>query len=336
MRYYLLTLTDPLTKKPPVDAAGRPIGPFDTSKTPGRGLHIEFDVITTGLDIVNSGTMLAIYGLPVDVLKQSVKLQGCQVSLLAGFSKGLPLANEEQRGEIIYGEVFSAYANWIGTNQSLNLIINPTVRKNADGQPLGLSVYGRKGELLGNVIARSLREIYPKKKIVCTVSEKLVLPEDCPWTYQPDVASLAMAVRSLSIALMRDNTYAGVGIVMHSDMIRIYDNTSIDWSFAKAIQPYELVGQPTWIEPFVMTFKCPLRGDIHCGDIVALPQDFMSGPTGILMTNTTPFGSMAKDNVIFSGKFLIRSVRHIGSYLVADGDAWVTIFEGIADNWKTA
>lgn len=44
MRYYRLEIINPKTGKPPVDCNGKPIGPFDTSKTPGCGLHVEFDV----------------------------------------------------------------------------------------------------------------------------------------------------------------------------------------------------------------------------------------------------------------------------------------------------
>ncbi len=66
--------------------------------------------------------MLTIYGLPIDMLKQSVSLQGCLVRMKAGFVEGLPLANPQQQGEVIYGEIYLAYANWIGTNQTLNLV----------------------------------------------------------------------------------------------------------------------------------------------------------------------------------------------------------------------
>ncbi|WP_324028580.1 hypothetical protein GC087_14420 [Pantoea sp. JZ2] len=335
MRYYHLKITDPKTGKPPVDAYGNPVGPFDTSNTPGRGLHIEFDVMITGLDTVSSGTMLAIYGLPIDVLRQSVKLHGCQVSLIAGFTKGLPLADEHQQGEIINGDIYSAYANWVGTNQSLNLIINPAIRRLDNGKPLRISDNGRKGEKLGDVLTRALSKIYTRKKIICTVSNNLILPEDCSLEYGSDVSSLAIAVRSLSIATMRDNNYLGVGITMQSDTIRIYDNASVSWGTPKAIQGYELIGQPTWSEPFVMTFKCPLRGDLRCGDVIEMPQGMISGPSSVLMMNTTPYSAVPKDNVIFSGEFLITSVRHIGAFLVADGDAWATVYEAIAENWTS-
>lgn len=336
MRYYLLTITDPKTGKPPVDASGNPIGPFDTSKTPGRGLHIEFDAMITGLDVVSSGTMLAIYGLPMDMLRQSVRLHGCQVSLIAGFQKGLPLANEFQQGEIIIGDIYSAYANWVGTNQSLNLIINPTIRRLENGKPLRISDHGKKGERLGDVLTRALSKIYSRKKIICTVNKNLILPEDSPLEYGADISSLAIAVRSLSIAIMRDNSYRGVGITLQSDTIRIYDNTSVGWETPKAIQGYELIGQPTWSEPFVITFKCPLRGDLRCGDVVEMPQGMISGPSSVLMVNTSPYHALPKDNVFFSGKFQIISVRHIGAFLVADGDAWSTVYEAIGQNWVSS
>lgn len=99
MRYYRLEIINPKTGKPPVDCNGKPIGPFDTSKTPGCGLHIEFDVQVTGLDVVNSGTMLAIYGLPLDMLKQSVNLQGCIVRMRGGFSEGLLWPTLSSRGK---------------------------------------------------------------------------------------------------------------------------------------------------------------------------------------------------------------------------------------------
>lgn len=103
MRYYRLEIINPKTGKPPVDSNGKPIGPFDTNETPGCGLHVEFDFEVTGLDVVCSGTMLTIYGLPIDMLKQSVSLQGCLVRMKAGFVQGLPLANKDQQGEVIYG-----------------------------------------------------------------------------------------------------------------------------------------------------------------------------------------------------------------------------------------
>ncbi|EEP89162.1 hypothetical protein [Yersinia kristensenii] len=331
MRYYRLEIVDPKTGKPPVDSKGRAIGPFDTSRTPGYGLHIEFDVVITGLDTVSSGTLLTIYGLPIEMLQQSVNLQGCLVKMFAGFTAGLPLAKPDQQGEIIYGEIYIAYANWIGMNQTLNLVINPIPRKTDDGKPVALKGEGRMGEKLGDVLVRALREAYPRKIIECSVSDNLVLPE--PWTgTYTDIGSLAILVRNASIVMMRKANYSGVDITMLSDRIRIYDSASTNWDKPKKIERNELIGQPTWIKPFTVSFKCPLRGDIRCSDVVELPQGLYSGASSILMTNTTAPSVISRNATTFSGKFLIRSVRHIGAYLTADGDAWVTVFEAYSEN----
>ncbi|WP_063102159.1 hypothetical protein [Escherichia coli] len=332
MRYYRLEIINPKTGKPPVCQNGDPIGPFDTTRMLGCGLHVEFDFEVTGLDVVRSGTMLAIYGLPIDMLKQSVNLAGCLVRMKAGFVAGLPLANKDQQGEIIYGEVYLAYANWIGTNQTLNLVINPTVCKTDDGKPFFIEGDGRTGEKVGEVISRALQKAFPNKLIDCTVSDSLVLPESWNGTYE-DIGSLAMVLRSASIAMMRDEKYSGIAISILSDKIRIYDNASAKWGEPKTIHAHELIGQPTWIAPFTVSFKCPLRGDIRCGDVVKLPEGLYSGAASIVMANTTAPSVISKNSTTFTGKFLVKSVRHIGSYLTADGDAWVTVFEAYAENW---
>lgn len=332
MRYYRLEIINPKTGKPPVDSNGKPIGPFDTSETPGCGLHVEFDFEVTGLDVVCSGTMLTIYGLPIDMLKQSVSLQGGLVRMKAGFVQGLPLANKDQQGEVIYGEIYLAYANWIGTNQTLNLVINPSIRKTDDGKPFSIEGLGEAGERVGDVLVRALQKAYPNKLIDCTVSDNLVLPE--PWTGKyTEIGSLAMVVKNASIAMMRNERYSGIAISILSDRIRIYDNASAKWGEPKTIHAHELVGQPTWIAPFTVSFKCPMRGDIRCGDVVNLPEGLYSGAASIVMANTMAPGVISKNSTTFTGKFLVKSVRHIGSYLTADGDAWVTVFEAYAENW---
>lgn len=241
MRYYRLEIINPKTGKPPVDSNGNTIGPFDTSRTPGCGLHVEFDVEVAGLDVVNSGTMLTIYGLPIDMLKQSVSLQGCLVRMKAGFVEGLPLANPQQQGEVIYGEIYLAYANWIGTNQTLNPVINPTVRKTDDGKPFSIEGEGLKGEKVSDVISRALQKAFPNKLIDCTVSDSLVLPEPWKGTYD-NIGSLAMVVRSASIAMMRNERYSGVAISILSDRIRIYDNVSANWGEPKQFMPMNWSG----------------------------------------------------------------------------------------------
>lgn len=329
MRYYRLEILDK-NGKPAFDGNGNQIGPFDTSETPGRGLHIEFDALIAGYDVVSSGTAIVIYGLPISMINQSVQLRGYQLTLEAGFTSGLPLENEAQKGLIISGEIYSPYANWEGTNQTMNLIVNPSPQLNDKGQPFTITLDGKRGEKLGDVVKRALTAAYPTFIIEVSISDKLVLAEDGVAVYNRP-GQLASLLRSQSFGMINDDTYSGVQVVMQKGVIRVFDNLSVGEAGAILIAPQELTGQPTWIETIKVSFKCPMRADLRCGDVVELPENIISGPTSILSVNTDSSYAMLRNSVNFSGKFLITSVRHVGQYLSPDSsNAWVTIYEGVA------
>lgn len=328
MRYYRIEIIDK-DGNTPLDSAGNPIGPFDTSETPGRGLQIEFDALITGYDVVNAGTLIVISGLPITMLSQSVQLSGCQVNIYAGFSDGLPLANPSQQGMIISGQIYNKYANWIGTHQTMNLVVNPSPLLNDVGQKRSITLDGKKGEALSDVLQRSLKLAFPDFDIYISISDKLVLAEDAPGVY-PRLGQLAVAVRSHSCSAINTDDYTGVQMVMQNRAIRVFDNTTADGA-GIPILPQELVGQPSWIGLASVSFKCPMRADLRCGDIVSLPQDIISGPGALLSVNTERSLSMLRNTVNFTGNFLITSVRHVGDYLNPDSNnAWNTIYEAVA------
>lgn len=327
MKYYLLEITDE-NGNTPVDGEGNPIGPFDTSKTPGAGLQLEFDALITGYDVVSSGTSIALYGVPISMLRESANLAGYQISLTAGFISGLPLANEDQCGLIIQGVIFNPYGNWMGTHQSLNLIVNPSAVLNDKGQEIAITVDGKKGDLFSDVLMRALKTAYPKFQIEISISDKLVLQEDGKGVY-PRLAQLAASMRSQSYYVINDQSYSGVQMVMQGNSIRVFDNTSGNGSAIK-ILPHELLGQPTWIGINTISFKCPLRSDLRLADEIELPVNIISGPGELLAVNSERSYSSMRDKVSFSGKFQINSVRHVGDYLSADNsNSWVTIYEAL-------
>lgn len=331
MRYYRLEITDK-DGRPAFARDGTPIGPFDTSDRPGYGLHIAFDALIAGYDVISSGTAIAIYGLPITMLSQSVQLSGYQVNLYAGFSKGLPLANAAQSGPlpIISGLIYNPYANWIGTEQSLNFIVNPSPLLNGNGQGFSITLDGKKGEKVSDVLRRALTASFPNSTINIEISDLLVLPEDWPAVYHR-MGQLASVIRGQSFSMIRSDSYSGVQIVMQNGMIRVFDNITAGENGGIKILPQELIGQPTWLGVVSMSFKCPLRADLHCGDVVELPENIISGPTSILSVNSDRSYAMLRNTVNFSGKFLITSVRHVGQYLSPDSsNAWVTIYEAIA------
>lgn len=328
MKYYKLEITDK-NGKTPLDAAGNPIGPFDSSLTPGAALQIEFDALITGYDVVNSGTNIALYGVPITMLRESAQLAGCQLDLIAGFSAGLPLANPNQAGLILSGQIYNPYANWLGTHQSLNFIVNPSPLLNDKGQAASITLDGRKGEKLSDVLTRALKAAYPGFTIEIEISDKLVLTESSAGVYTR-LTQLATTIRSQSFSFINRDDYTGIQMVMQDKIIRVFDNSK---SAAGGIQilPQELIGQPTWIGPVSVSFKCPMRATVRCGDVVELPQNIISGPGALLAVNSERSYSSYREQVNFSGKFLITSVRQVGNYLNPDNsNSWVTIYEAVA------
>lgn len=328
MKYYRLEITDK-DGNTPLDAAGNSIGPFDSSLTPGAGLHIEFDALITGYDVVSSGTQIALYGVPVTMLRESAQLAGCQIELTAGFTAGLPLANPLQAGPIISGQIYNPFANWMGTHQSLNFIVNPSPLLNDKGQATSITMDGKKGEKLSDVLTRALATAYPGFTLEITISDLLVLAEDGVGVYNR-LTQLAATLRSQSFSIINRDDYTGVQMVMQNRTIRVFDSTPGD---AGGIQilPQELIGQPTWIGPVSVSFKCPLRADLRCGDMVELPQNIISGPGALLAVNSDRSYSSLRTQVNFTGAFLITSVRHVGEYLNPDNsNSWVTIYEAVA------
>ncbi|AMH00948.1 hypothetical protein AL485_18255 [Serratia liquefaciens] len=332
MRRYRLDIFDK-NGNIPKSQDGTPIGPFDTNDSPGRGLHIEFDALITGYDVVNSGTVITIFGLPISMISQSVNLVGGRVILQAGFASGLPLANDTQYGPIIMGEIYNAYGNWVGTNQALSLVINPAPLPNTEAEK-GITLVGREGDKLGDVLGNALKKAYPKFNVDVSISDEIVLSESPAAVYE-NLEELATVARSMSQAVIKDEGYLGIQISAQCSGIRVFDNYKVESAPIKGILSHELIGQPTWVDYQTVSFKCPLRKDLRNGDVVDLPINIVSGPASILSVNSPQSLSSQRNDVTFSGRFLISSVRHVGQYLTADGsNAWVTIIEAYGLNPK--
>lgn len=326
MRYYRIEITDS-AGNPVVDSDGNLIGPYDSSNNAAGAMNISFDALITAADVASAGTMLTIYGIPLSVLSQSVNLWQCRLTLFAGFSGGLPLENESQSGVILQGSIINPYGNWEGTFQSLNLIIAPSDILNDVGQPLSITVDGKKGEKLSDVLLRALTKTYSGHAIDISISDNLVLVEDFIGVCNR-LSQLAVATRSTSKKLLNQSGYLGVQMVQQQGRILVFDNLSSNG--VVEIKPQELIGQPTWIELNVISFKTPMRADLIVSDVVTLPIDIFDNGSSVLSVGSEQAFMSQKQKLNFSGKFLIKSVRHVGEYRNSSGGAWVTITEAYA------
>ncbi|QBY43969.1 hypothetical protein QE197_10880 [Arsenophonus nasoniae] len=332
MRYYRLTILKD-GKSIPVNVGGQnvTIGPFDTSKTPSYGLHIEFDILIQGWNTVTSGTVITIFGLPVEVLNQSINFEGCQVTLEGGFQAGLPLSNPKQNGVILQGKVYTAYANWLGTNQCLMLSVTPQQFDQVLGSfPIKpITITGKLNDKLSDVLNNALKNAYPDYKIEITISDELVLTEDIDGVYPGGLSQLAGQMRSYSRGLYQNAAYDGVRTTIQDSKIKLWDNAYIPQKIQTiSIKFEELIGQPTWVEVNTISFKCPMRADIRVGDYIQLSKNPYTSQGRVFFGGSSQVYNYAREKINFSGYFQIRSVRHIGQYLNADANnAWVTIYE---------
>src|SRR5579875_2215617 len=142
MRYYSIIISDPATGQVLVpDPVTRKFtrvepGPLAATYTslagnPALGvtlpgaLNIELDVPVSPMSTPLAGSYLRVWGISLQEIAQWNDLQGKAIDVYAGMQKGLPLAKPQQAGLIFHGKIFQAFGNWQGTNQTLDLIINP-------------------------------------------------------------------------------------------------------------------------------------------------------------------------------------------------------------------
>ncbi|QKJ58797.1 hypothetical protein [Serratia fonticola] len=327
MRAYRLELVDKEGKSI-LDATGNKIFPLTCVKDNGNynssALQITFDINIIDQDDFSSGAMVTIYGLPLSFIAQAVNLFGAKVKLFAGFVPGLPLTQGSEIGLIFSGEVWSAYANWEGVNQSLNLIVNPLPYVDINSKPISISLDGKKGQKLGDVLLPALKTAFQDKEIIINISDKLVLSEDWP-TVVTSLSDLSMLLSRHTPGMTGDRNYQGVSLIVQRGAIRIFDSYFIGTK--RTVKLKDFVGQPTWLGYNYVSFKFVMNPNISVSDVLVIPPDINKGMTSILSVGDG-YQFLNKNNAItFTGEYRVMAVRHIGDFRNPSGEAWVTVVE---------
>ncbi|HEO9044236.1 TPA: hypothetical protein QIF36_002403 [Enterobacter kobei] len=335
-RRYEITIEDK-NGQPVGDAKGNQIGPWHSHRQerPLAGaLDIEFDIQTLGAGtIAAQSSTLVIRGLPMSVMKQSVNLSECICTLNAGFgSIGLPLgrAQSVHYGMILEGQIYTPYANWQGVNQSLNLgIINYAPVLNVTG---ALRMDGKRGENIGTMILRNMKAAYPGKRVVMSIADNLILPEDTPSAEYLNMGGYSLDIGSLSRGIMNDPEYVGIQIYMQKDFIVVSDLLYPLSGIIHNVALEELIGQPTWEGFNSISVKVPLRSDINVGEglrIASYTDCKIYTPYGGIGTLLTTNGGVAivarMQDTTFSGTFIVSGIRHVGAFRNPSADSWVSI-----------
>lgn len=335
MRYYRIEITDK-SGNPIKDAAGKKIGPWDSNQNPlnedtrpGTPLQITLDAPTFGADMLAGGAMLTVYGLPLSILKQAVNLHLANITVYGGFSAGLPLANQAQNGVILKGQIHGPYGNWQGVYQTLNLPIWPSNITDGKEKLLTITMDGNRGDKLSDVILKALKLTYQnsdqKMDISVNIHQNLVLYEDWKAVFR-SIFEMSQMLKRVTPGMLGQLNYSGVNIVVQKNKINVFDSS--DGKRAKPIQARDLIGQPTWLEPQVISLKTSMRADIEVGDWITLPFDAI-GQSSILAVGNHMGQYSEKQHLSFSGTYEVMGMRHIGDYYNVSEDGWVTVFEAV-------
>lgn len=361
MRYYELTVTDPTSGKNIVlaglnEPAGTPFignsplgfalgtGPLVTSlytsattqnpkfigQTNPGALNVEFDLPIGPFHTLQSNGLIRIWGLGIGAISQAWNLnpvnnQFKTFTLYGGMAKGLPLANPAQKGLLAQGIIWSSYGNWAGTEQTLNLIVEPflnTIRAH-------ISFNWLRGQDLRQALAQTFAQAFPQYTASINITADLIAPSPQPGYYDDGLDSFAKWLNGYTkwLGSQQYADYPGVMIVPDGKTLYAFDFFPAN-AKTVALNLWDFVGQPTWMENNTVAFQTVLRGDIKFGDSVTFPSGAF--PPYVLQTpnpNATYPNSPAASRSTFTGKFLVNNwIEHFANFRQADAASWNTMF----------
>lgn len=278
-------------------------------------LNIEIDMPVSPFATPAGAGLVRIWGISLKDISQSSDFNNKGITVYGGMQKGLPLANPAQSGLLFQGQIYQCYGNWIGTDQTLDFVIQTSTGTIAE--PKNLSFNWKKGTKLADAIATTLKAAFPKYKQEIKINDKLVLPSDQPGYYST-ITQFAQYIKQVSQTIIGGD-YPGVDMNVTQTTLKVYDGSSPN--SPKEISFKDLIGQPTWLDPLTIQYKTVMRADLKIDDYIKFP------------TNTVAISSAGgrspqiNAKSVFQGTFRIRNVRHVGNFRARDAGAWVTVYD---------
>lgn len=310
MRYYSINLTNS------GGAALKTYTSFSNGQSLPGALDVELDILVAPYGVPAGNSKVRIWGISLQDISQASNLNGANISVYGGMQKGLPLANPAQAGLLVKGSVFQAFGNWIGTNQTLDLILAPPTGSPA--APANLSFNWQAGQQLSSVLTNMLQTAFHGYTVQVNINSKLVQNFPEAGIYQT-LTQFSQYLKRRTRAIINGSatagTYLGVQITIKGNTIVIADGST--QPSAKMIAFTDLIGQPTWYAPDQIQVTCVMRADINAQDYVTLPNTQV----------TTTAASLPRGyqyNSAFQGTFFVEQLRHVGRFRLPQGEAWVT------------
>jgi hypothetical protein len=302
-------------------------------QTNPNALNIEFDLPVAPMHEPDStaGAWIRVWGIGLRALGQAANLNPVngvfkQFTLRAGMAKGLPLANPVQQGIVAQGQIFQAFGNWQGVNQTLDLICIP----GPIPTEVAISWSWIKGQPLTDALSQMFAQAFPDYTPNINISPNLIAPYDQPGGYV-NLNGFAQYLNAFTRKLGAQTAgagYPGVAIWIDADTINASDGAGPTTPRTVALNFQDLVGQPTWIKAGVIMFPTTLRGDIDYSDLVTFPQGVMP-PYALTQQGAAAPNAPASSSVVFQGSFKITTIHHYANFRQADAASWNTTFTAI-------
>jgi hypothetical protein len=237
----------------------------------------------------------------------------------AGMTSGLPLANPDQKGIIVYGMIQQAIGNWQGQQLSLDFFIVPgSGGTGSVTSPRNFTFNWKAGTNLSEAILSTLRTAFSNSGYsdpIININPNLILPQD-ENAYFRTLAEFAVYLKRMSKSIVNVNKYTGLTVLVDQKRIRVFDSSQAENT--KTIKFQDLIGQPAWQDVATINFKTVIRCDLGVGDYVQLPT--------VLATTTANSYSRYRDTSVMQNIYQIIRIRHVGNFRQPDGNSWCSIF----------
>lgn len=294
--------------------------------------NIEMDVLVYNGAAAAGNSTLTIHGPRLTELLDANNLRNKIVTVKGGMMKGLPLANPAQAGILFKGQVFQSFANWIGTNMELSLILNPNPHNLEN--PGNYTLVWNKNQPLSDALRQTLSKALPGYTLDINISPQIVATANHAGVYYTlDELAASVSVWTSEYFSGVAKNYEGVQIGVSRGTVTVNDGTQ-PASGVTQINFLDLVGQPTWIGFNQLQFITIMRGDLSLNSVVQMPQGISNLP-GFVTTTAESKPSQARYQSTFRGPFIIRSVRYVGNFRSTSGEMWVSIYEAVPFNGQT-
>lgn len=303
-----------------------------TNQLPGGGVDlgapkVELDIPAFGFAAPAGQAYIKIWGVSIAQVEEAADFNGAPVSVFGGMQAGLPLATAAagQSGLLLSGTVFQSFGNWMGVNQTLDLVVT-TDGGATQSKPAALSFSWKAGTPMSAMLQQVLAQAYPGLGVDVRISPSLVLPADESGVYQT-IQQFSSWAQRVSQQINTDPTYPGVTIALRDGKMVAFDGTQPASTAPRSISFQDLVGQPTWLGAYTIQFNAVMRADLGIGDKVKLPA-----LAGLQSTTSPQSQSQARGKLTFSGDWTLSYIRHIGDSRGPSAQDWVTTFQAFSSS----